>query len=54
MKELEGYIPATVGVYKYMKSMITQGKDMLIKNGLIKKNRNASMYGKKDSGAHLA
>jgi hypothetical protein len=54
MKELEGYIPATVGVYKYMKSMITQGKDMLIKNGLIKKNRNASTYGKKDSGAHLA
>jgi hypothetical protein len=34
--------------------MITQGKDMLIKTGLIKKNKNASMSGKKDSGAHLA
>jgi hypothetical protein len=34
--------------------MITQGKDMLIKNGLIKKNRNAGASGKKDSGARLA
>jgi hypothetical protein len=30
--------------------MITQGKDMLIKSGLIKRNRNAKS-GKKDSGA---
>jgi hypothetical protein len=34
--------------------MITQGKDMLIKNGLIKKSRNVSASGKKDSGARLA
>jgi hypothetical protein len=33
-----------------MKSMITQVKDMLIKSGLIKRNRNASTSGKKDSG----
>jgi hypothetical protein len=33
--------------------MITQGKDMLVKNGLIKKSTNASMSGKKDSGARL-
>jgi hypothetical protein len=37
-----------------MKSVITRGKDMLIKDALIKKNRNASMSGKKDSGARLA
>jgi hypothetical protein len=29
-------------------------KDMLIKSGSIKKNRNASTSGKKDSGARLA
>jgi hypothetical protein len=34
--------------------MITQGKDKLIKSGLIKKSRNASTSGKKDSGARLA
>jgi hypothetical protein len=34
--------------------MITQGKDMLIKSGLIKMNKNANTSGKKDSGAHLA
>jgi hypothetical protein len=33
--------------------MITQGKDMLIKNGLIKKSRNANTSGKKGSGARL-
>jgi hypothetical protein len=32
-----------------MKSIITQGKDKLIKSGLIKKSRNASTSGKKDS-----
>jgi hypothetical protein len=37
-----------------LKSMITQGKYMLIKSGLIKKNRNVSTSRKKDSGAHLA
>jgi hypothetical protein len=34
--------------------MITQGRDMLIKNGLIKKNRSMNTYGKKDNGARLA
>jgi hypothetical protein len=33
--------------------MITQGKDKLIKSGLIKKNWNANTSGKKDSGARL-
>jgi hypothetical protein len=37
-----------------MKSVITQEKGMLIKSGLIKKNRNANTSGKKDSGARLA
>jgi hypothetical protein len=37
-----------------MKSMITQGKDMLIKSGLIKRKRSVDTSGKKDSGAHLA
>jgi hypothetical protein len=37
-----------------MKWMITQEKDMLIKNGLIMKSKSASMYGRKDNGAHLA
>jgi hypothetical protein len=34
--------------------MITQGKDELIKSGLIKKNMNANTSGKKDIGARLA
>jgi hypothetical protein len=34
--------------------MITQGRDMLIKNGLIKKNMSVNTSGKKDSGAQLA
>jgi hypothetical protein len=34
--------------------MITQGKGMLIKSGLIKKNRNVNTSVKKDSGARLA
>jgi hypothetical protein len=34
--------------------MITEGKDKLIKSGLIQKNRNANTSGKKDSGARLA
>jgi hypothetical protein len=34
--------------------MITQGKDMLIKSGLIMKSRSVSMFGRKDNGAHLA
>jgi hypothetical protein len=37
-----------------MKSVITQGKDMLIKSGLIKKNKNANTSSKKDSGARMA
>jgi hypothetical protein len=37
-----------------MKLMIAQGKDMLIKSGLIMKNQNMNMSGRKDSGAHLA
>jgi hypothetical protein len=37
-----------------MKSMITQGKDTLIKGGWIKKSRSVNISGKKDSGAHLA
>jgi hypothetical protein len=37
-----------------MKSMITQGRDMLIKGGYIKKNRSVNTSGKKDSGAHMA
>jgi hypothetical protein len=34
--------------------MITQGKDMLIKNGLIKNNWSVNTSGKKDNGARLA
>jgi hypothetical protein len=34
--------------------LITQGKGKLTKDGLIKKKRNASTSGKKDSGARLA
>jgi hypothetical protein len=37
-----------------MKSMITQGKDMLIRSGLIRRNRSVNTSGKKDSGVHLA
>jgi hypothetical protein len=37
-----------------MRLMITQGKDMLIIGGLIIKNKNMNMFGRKDSGAHLA
>jgi hypothetical protein len=37
-----------------MKWMITQGKDVLIKSGLIMKSKSVSMSGGKDSGAHLA
>jgi hypothetical protein len=37
-----------------MKSLITQGKDKLIKDGLIKKKRSASTSGKKGSGARPA
>jgi hypothetical protein len=33
--------------------MITQGKDMMIKGGLIKRNKSVNTSGKKDSGAHL-
>jgi hypothetical protein len=34
--------------------MINQGKDMLIKNGLImRKKKIVNMSGKRDSGAHL-
>jgi hypothetical protein len=37
-----------------MKLMINQGKDMLIIDGLImKKKKIVSMFGRKDSGAHL-
>jgi hypothetical protein len=34
--------------------MINQEKDMLITDGLIMKNKNVNMFGRKDSGAHLA
>jgi hypothetical protein len=34
--------------------LITQGKGKLTKDGLIKKKKNASTSGKKDSGARLA
>jgi hypothetical protein len=34
--------------------MITQGKDMLIKSGLIKRNMSVNTSGKKDNGARLA
>jgi hypothetical protein len=34
--------------------LITQGKVKLIRDGLIKKKRNTSTSGKKDSGARLA
>jgi hypothetical protein len=37
-----------------MKLMITQGKDMLIQNGLIMKSKSVNMSGRKDNGAHLA
>jgi hypothetical protein len=37
-----------------MRSLITQGKGKLTKDGLIKKKRSASTSGKKDSGARLA
>jgi hypothetical protein len=37
-----------------MKLMIAQGKDMLIKSGLIMKSRSVNMSGRKDNGAHLA
>jgi hypothetical protein len=37
-----------------MKLMSTQEKDMLIKSGLIMKNKTMNMSGKKDNGAHLA
>jgi hypothetical protein len=37
-----------------MRSSITQGKGKLTKDGLIKKKKNASTSGKKDSGARLA
>jgi hypothetical protein len=37
-----------------MKLMITQEEDMLIISGLIMKNMIMNMFGRKDSGAHLA
>jgi hypothetical protein len=37
-----------------MRLMITQGKDMLIKIGLIMKSRSVNMSGRKDNGALLA
>jgi hypothetical protein len=37
-----------------MKLMINQEKDMLIIGGLIMKNKNVNMSGRKDSGAHMA
>jgi hypothetical protein len=37
-----------------MRSLITQGKGELTKDGLIKKKRNTSTSGKKDSGARWA
>jgi hypothetical protein len=37
-----------------MRSLITQGKGKLTKDGLIKKNRSASTSDKKDNGARLA
>jgi hypothetical protein len=37
-----------------MKLMITEGKDMLIRSGLIWKNWDVNTSGKMDSGAHLA
>jgi hypothetical protein len=52
MKELEGYIPVTIGVKKLFRSLTTLERDRQIKDGLIKKKKNIS--GKKDSGAHLA
>jgi hypothetical protein len=36
-----------------MKSMITQGKDMLTTDGLTMKNKSVNMSGRKDSGDHL-
>jgi hypothetical protein len=30
MRELEGYIPVTIGVKKELKSLITPGRDKLI------------------------
>jgi hypothetical protein len=39
---------------KKMKLMITQEKGMLIRSGLIIKNKSVNMSGGKDSGAHLA
>jgi hypothetical protein len=37
-----------------MRSLITEGKDKVTKDGLIKKKRSTSTSGKKDSGARLA
>jgi hypothetical protein len=53
MREMEGFILMTIGVKK-LKLLITPGKDRLAKGGLIKKKRNTSTSGKKDSGARLA
>jgi hypothetical protein len=54
MRELEGCILMTIGVKKSLRSLITQGKGKLTRDGLIKKRRNASTSGNKDSGARLA
>jgi hypothetical protein len=39
---------------KIIEALITQGKGKLTRDGLIKKKRNTSTSGKKDSGARLA
>jgi hypothetical protein len=52
MKEMEGYIPVTIGVKKLLRSLITPERDTQIKDGLIRKKKNIS--GKEDSGARLA
>jgi hypothetical protein len=52
MKELEGYIPVTIGVKK-LKSLITLGRGKLIKDGLIRKKTKTTTSGKKGNGARL-
>jgi hypothetical protein len=54
MRELEGCILVTIGVKKQLRSLITPGKGKLTRDGLIKKKRNMSTFGEKDSGARLA
>jgi hypothetical protein len=44
----------TIGIKKIIEVIDHPRKRKLTKNGLIKKKRNTSTYGKKDSGARLA